>query len=95
MNLTKEEVDKLLAEAEYKYAKTMPDNPHSYTLMREHWGNGKLELWFAVVKFIWENAVTEHWKYGKYYNYYYANGYKYWSMDATINKTDLINRVKL
>jgi|TARA_B110000259_G_C13848747_1_gene335870 hypothetical protein len=91
---TKEEVDKRLADAEYKFAKTMADIPHSYTLLHKHWSNRKDE-WFGVIKFVWENSVKEHWKYGKYYNYYYANGYKYWSMDPSIAKTDLLNRAKI
>ena len=44
---TKEEVDKRLADAEYKFAKTMADIPHSYTLLHKHWSNSKrtLEIW--------------------------------------------------
>ena len=42
-----------------------------------------------------QNSVKEHWNYGHYYNYYYANGYKYWTMDKTILTTNLINRAKI
>ena len=89
---TKQEVDKLLNEAEFKFAKTMPEIPHSYTRLHADW-LGREKDWFKVVKYIWENSVKEHWKYNQYYNYYYANGYKYWVMDESIEKTDLINRV--
>tara|TARA_R110000796_G_scaffold80767_1_gene178554 strand:+ start:777 stop:1070 length:294 start_codon:yes stop_codon:yes gene_type:complete len=90
----KEQVDKLLDKAEYKFASTMPNTPHSYTKLHANWISRK-EEWFGVVKFMWENSVKEHWKYGKYYSYYYANGCKYWSMDPSIETTDLINKVKL
>ncbi len=92
--MTKQEVDKLLIEAEFKFAKTMPEIPHSYTRLLANW-KGREKDWFKVVKYIWENSVKEHWKYDQYYNYYYANGYKYWVMDESIEKTDLINRVKV
>jgi hypothetical protein len=88
---TKQEVDKLLNEAEFKFAKTMHEIPHSYTRLHANW-KGREEDWFKVVKYIWENSVKEHWKYDYYY---YANGYKYWVMDESIEKTDLINRVKV
>jgi len=89
----KEEVDKLLDQAEFKFAKTMPENPHSYTRLHANW-KGREKEWFDVVRFMWDNSVSEHWKYNKYYNYYYANGYKYWIMDESIEKTDLINRAQ-
>ena len=44
---------------------------------------------------MWENSKKEHWKWGKYYFYYRANGYKYWVMDKTVETTDLINRAKI
>ena len=91
---TKQEVDKLLNEAEFKFAKTMPEIPHSYTRLLANW-KGREKDWFIVVKYIWENSVKEHWKYNQYYNYYYANGYKYWIMDESIEKTNLINRAKV
>ena len=91
---TKEQVDKLLNEAEYTFAKSMPDTPHYYTKLFTHWKGRKGEF-FEVVKFVWNNSVKEHWKWGKYYNYYYANGYKYWSANKTIEETILINRVKV
>ena len=33
---TKQEVDKLLNEAEFKFAKTMPEIPHSYTRSKSY-----------------------------------------------------------
>ena len=72
----------------------MAKHPHIYTLLHKHWNDDK-KIWFEMVEFIWNNSVREHWKYGHYYNYYYANGYKYWSMDKTILTTDLINRAKV
>ena len=92
--MTKEKADKLLASAEYRFAKTMPDNPHSYTKLNPDW-IGREKEFFEVVSFVWNNAVSEYWKYGKYYNYYHANGYKYWSANKSIKETILINRVKV
>jgi len=86
---TKRELDKLLNEAEFKFAKTMPEIPHSYTRLHANWV-GREKDWFKVVKYIWGNSVNEHWNFNQYYNYYYANGYKYCVMDESIEKTDLI-----
>ena len=56
---TKQEVDTLLNEAEFKFAKTMPEIPHSYTRLHADW-LGREKDWFKVVKYIWENSVKEH-----------------------------------
>src|SRR5690554_5740460 len=73
-----------LLSAEYKFAKTMPQFPHYYTL-RENWND---ELFSQTVKYIRENGKRE--KFGSvYYTYFYLNGYKYWTMGAPIEKTIL------
>ena len=93
--MTKEEVDKLLEEFPWTFAKTYMQDPHHWTVLKDKNQPKDPDKWFAVVKFMHENSQREHWKYGKYFFYYRANGYKYWVMDKTIESTDLINRAKI
>ena len=86
--MNKEEVDKILEKHYYKFAKTMASIPHAYTL-KENWEDQ--ELFDYVVQFIRDNGVKEKF-FRKSYIYYYANGYKYWTMGNTIEITRLINR---
>jgi len=68
------EINKILSNVKFKFAKTMPKFPHEYTL-KETWHDE--ELFVKCVKHIYENGKTE--LFFKTFNkYYYANGYKYW-----------------
>ena len=74
------------------YAKTMINNPHEYTLLQD---KDDPKVWFAFVRFIDKNAVTESYE-GRVYKVYYAeDGFKYWFMDRDVSVTDLINRQEI
>lgn len=73
---------------DFKYAKTMPDLPHWYTL-RETWSDNK--EFDSCVRFIRKNGYAEVFK-GMKYIMYNLNGYKYWTMGDLIVRTILINR---
>lgn len=88
--MNKADVDKYLRKAKYNFAKSMPEIPHYYTLIKD-WGNK--EAFLEVVKFIRENG-TEGSFYSRKFVYYFADGWKYWTMDADPNDTILINREK-
>lgn len=70
------------------FAKTMPENPHWYTLRKE-WEDNR--LFDAVVRFIRDYGYQEKFK-RSWYTMMNFNGYKYWTMGAPINQTILINR---
>jgi len=90
MNLTFQKVAASLINADYKFAKTMPEHPHFYTL-KEKWTS---DIPFEeVVKFMRENSTTEQFK-GQNYQMFYLNQYKYWTMGAPLDQTILINRAK-
>lgn len=74
--------------AEWHFAKTMPQIPHWYCLLKEC-DNKEEFLWFA--RHIWEHSVPGEF-YGRTYKYYYLGRYKYWIMDDTPEQCDLINR---
>ena len=81
------DIDTLLKNAKFVFAKSMPKLPHHYTL-RETWNDD--EFVFAVNKIREIGIEKRFWK--KTYIYYYANGYMYWTMGNPIDQTKLINR---
>lgn len=88
MNLQK--AKQLINENKWRFAKTMPQHPHEYTL-RDTWKNQA--DFVNLVLFIREHGVKE--KFGKTtYTYLYLDGMKYWTMGAHIDVTILINRAK-
>lgn len=86
-----------LLAAEYRFAKTMPENPHWYTL-RKDWSDDA--AFVEAVEFIRANGYIEIYKKSKY-TMFNLNGYKYWTMGAPIwyrngnPCTILINRAKI
>ena len=86
----------LLAAHEWRFAKTMPQNPHWYSL---RWSWEVDQDFIDTVLFIRKYGVRE--KYGKaYYTVMVIEGFKYWTMGAPIcpgpydrrRDTILINR---
>lgn len=77
-----------LLSKEYRFAKTMPDNPHWYTL-RKSWGNdAEFDRVVANVRqFGYREKFRKTW-----YTMFDVNGLKYWTMGAPIRETILINR---
>jgi len=86
--LTKEELIEHLDNSRWKFAKTMPHNPHFYTL-RKTWSNQR--KFDEAVSAIRRYGVREKCK-GYWYTVFYTKDFKYWTMGAPINKTILINR---
>lgn len=83
----RDKINELLNSHPFQFAKTMPTIPHEYTL-RKHWNDQEFE---QVVLFMREHGKEEKF-YRKTFTYWYANGYKYWTMGAPVEKTILINR---
>lgn len=79
-----------LKEAKFTVAKTMPTIPHAYTLGKD-WPSRK--MFEEAVMYIREHGVAERF-YSKTFIYYYANGFKYWTMGNPLERTRLINRAK-
>lgn len=80
----------MIESASFVYAKTMPDNPHHYTL-RKTWKDDDF-VW--AVNFIRDNGYTAYWK-GRRYTQINVNDQFYWTMGAPVKDTILINRKKL
>lgn len=78
----------VLESASYRFAKTMPKNPHHYSHI-DTWDDR--QLFADVVSAIRLYGSPESF-YGKTYIQFYANGFFYWSMGAPANETTIINR---
>tara|TARA_B100000959_G_C14613071_1_gene472893 strand:- start:319 stop:603 length:285 start_codon:yes stop_codon:yes gene_type:complete len=75
---------------DFRFAKTMPEEPHWYTL-REGWEDQ--EAFDACVRFIREEGVTEYYRRRPYIKIR-CGEYKYWTMGEPVSETILINRAK-
>lgn len=87
-------IREFISEVEWRFAKTMPDAPHWYTLLK--WSPDKSKDFFLLAAAIFEMGEEGIWTdpLGTTHRrkYFHLDGFKYWSMDASIEKTDLINR---
>lgn len=85
-----EEVRRLLLEHRWIFAKTMPENPHEYTL-RKTWDDADF---LRVVTFIRRCGYRQ--KFGKsWYTQLDVDDHFYWTMGAPLPMTILINRKRL
>ena len=81
-------IEKTLMNAKWKFAKTMPWNPHFYTL-KETWEDKV--LFQNVVYFINDFGKKEEFK-KRYYKILYLGDFKYWTMHHDLTQVILINR---
>lgn len=88
VSMDREEAHHLLRNAKYTFAKTMPKNPHYYSVRTEWEDEAVFE---DLVKFIRLNGHRE--KYGgRWYTCYVFDGWKYWTMGWPVRETTIINR---
>ena len=71
----------------WQFARTMPYNPHEYTLPR----NTLSASFEAAVRYIREYGFIEYYR-GYPYKVLYFGDHKYWTMGNPVPETDLINR---
>jgi hypothetical protein len=90
--MNKKEINEYITSVKWQFAKTMPDNPHEYTMTE--WNPDKKELFDEFVLFIRKNGY-EGYYFQKKFMYYDFDGYKYWTMGNPLEETTLINRAKL
>ena len=72
--MTVDEIHAFIELAPYQFAKSMPDNPHQYTLI-ENWS--QKEAYQEIVDFINRNGREELF-YKKTFRYYRYGEFKYW-----------------
>lgn len=76
-----------IARHHWQFARTMPENPHEYTLRR----NASSSDFEAAVRYIREHGILEDFR-GVPYKTLYFDEHKYWTMGAPLPETELINR---
>lgn len=87
-NLRFHKFGRMLEENSWVFAKTMPENPHYYTL-RKHWEYDS-EFWHCV-EYINRNGYGQNYK-GRKYIVIDVNDHFYWTMSNSFTETILINR---
>ena len=93
MNWTHQGVGELLEQQRYKFAKTMPWNPHFYTL-KATWQDPA--VYKAVIAWILENGELRRWgKQGTVRRYFDHGEWRYWPMTTDPNESILLNRAKI
>jgi len=88
---SKEDLSNRLHLQRWIFAKTMPKNPHYYTL-KKSWKFP--EAFEESVILIRKYGIEEKFR-GWPYICFNFDGYKYWTMGSPINQTILINRKPL
>src|SRR5262245_34443751 len=83
-----EEVRRLLLAQDWIFAKTMPENPHEYTL-RGRWASD--EDFIRVVQFIRAHGYPSIYQ-GRRYIQLDVDEHFYWTMGDSLPRTILINR---
>jgi hypothetical protein len=98
------EIRAFIGSVEWRFAKTMPQWPHFYNVLdRNPEKKGGL---FKLMNAIFNHGYQKEWPppderarlgsdWKRIVTYFNVDEYKYWIMDATIEETDLINRVKI
>lgn len=89
--MTKEKLAKSLLDTKFTFAKSMPKIPHCWSA-RQDWLSDQ-EFNKVVIHIRMYGVTEKFWR--KEYVYFYANGYKYWTMGNSIDITRIINRAKL
>ncbi len=92
-NLTGEFIEQTLDKCKWIFAKTMPENPHWYTL-RSDFGNN--EMFLSIINHIRYFGNDEIFQ-GVLYRVFYVGSYMFWTMpqDLTNESCDLINRKQI
>tara|TARA_R110000751_G_scaffold56451_2_gene120407 strand:- start:332 stop:628 length:297 start_codon:yes stop_codon:yes gene_type:complete len=78
------QIQAVLESKKWTFAKTMPQNPHFWSLKTDWEDQSEFE---ATENYIFENGVEKMF-YRKAYTVLYLNGFRYW----TVRGWDLINR---
>lgn len=87
---TRLEFERFVGDSRWIFARTMPRNPHEYTLRSECAD----EVFSAAVRYIREHGHMEEFA-GKPYKALHFAGHKYWTMGSPLEDTILINRKPL
>jgi hypothetical protein len=90
-NVNFDKLRKMIARCQWTFAKTMPFAPHEYIVRDKCPLTDEEFIYFVDIQR--QYGVKERW--GKYNNpYLYIDDYKYWTMEAPMEETKVMNRAK-
>lgn len=81
-----------IASVRWQFAKTMPKNPHWYTVRT--WNPDKVEQFEALAQAIIDHGYDKKW-WSMTYRYFDIDGFTYWFMEDTAKEAVLINRAEI
>jgi hypothetical protein len=82
------DIQAVLESKTWTFAKTMPHNPHYWTLLKT-WGDR--DDFFRAVQYIKDHGVIK--TFGRTdYIVFYVNGWRYWTMEQAAEDSSLMNR---
>jgi hypothetical protein len=85
------ELNEFLSRLTFKFAKTMPENPHEY-VVRKPENEADYVTLFQTCR---REGQDEKFQ-GRTYRYWYpGDGWKYWTMTSDIRQSQIINRAKV
>ena len=88
--MTQTQAEQFVESSRWQFAKTMPQNPHEYTVRGWHPDQERFE---AFVLYVREHGYVE--KFGRWaYTYLQIGEWKYWTMGAPVGETVVVNRAK-
>ena len=84
-----------IAKVEWRFARTMPQWPHEYTVLR--WSREFERDFLAFVALIRVAGTVKPWPYGSnepryHHTYLQVDAWEYWTMGEPVPETTLINR---
>ena len=85
--MTEEEFAAFVTKGRFRFAKTMADIPHAYTLRQ--WNED--DEFNAAVQFIRDHGYEQKF-FSKTFVYYDVGPHQYWTMGSPVPDTKLINR---
>ncbi len=89
-NTTLDDIRRIIASFSWRFAKTMPKNPHWYTVKNKN--DKKMSHDYETLyRYIYDNHYL-HWFYGKPYKCLRVDDYIYWIMTDDISESIIINR---
>ena len=89
--MKQKEIHDFIDSHNWRFAKTMPQMPHWYTLKKNCVNRNDEHDFERFVMAIRQTGVPTEWR-GRTYRYLKVGDYQYWTMDETLEETDLINR---
>ena len=82
--------EQFIRSAPWRFAKTMPDQPHEYTVRGET-PDGEFN---SFVLYIREHGHRAEYG-GRFYTYLEVDAWRYWTMGAPVESTTVINRAEV